>query len=172
MSTNPFKPPETDSTRNPLPPAGPGSMPKAVLAGLAVDIGGSMVIGFFVAMTYAAQLHGNGMAESEIREAMRHMPHDTALYVAGLLGGLLMSLLGGFVCARVARRGEYRPGLVMSACSALFGLMLGASSNGDGMLWLLVLTGFACNLLGVKFGADQNRRAEAAADPGEGASTP
>ena len=172
MSTNPFKPPETDSTKNPLPSAGPGSMHKAVLMGLAVDIGGSLVVGSFVAVMYAAQLHGDGLSENEMREATMHMRHDTALYVAGLLGGLLMSTLGGFVCARVARRGEARPGLVMAACSGLFGLMLGTSAEGDGMLWLLTITSIACNLLGVKFGADHNRRTEAAADRGKDAPTP
>ena len=173
MSTNPFEPPETDSTKNPLPPAAPGSPLRAVLVGLAVDIGGSLVVGVTITVIYVAQLHGKGLSETELREAVTHMPHDTALYMAGVLLGLLMSLLGGYACARIVRRGEYRAGVVMTAISALFGLVVGANPGIDQMLLLMTVTSVACNLLGVKFGAEHNRRAEAAAaGPGPGASTP
>ena len=172
MSINPFKPPETDSTKNPLPPATPGSPLKAVLMGLAVDIGGSVLIGIAITVVYATQLHDKGLSDNDMREALGHMPHDTALYVVGTLLGLLMSLLGGYTCARIVRRDEYRSGLVMTACSALFGLAVGAHPNVDEMLLLMTITSVACNLLGVKFGAEHNRRAEAPGGPAEDASTP
>jgi hypothetical protein len=172
MSINPFKPPETDSTKNPRPPATPGSQLKAVLTGLAVDIGGSIVFGIAISVIYAIQLQGQGMSDEDLPDAMDNMPHDSALYIAGNLLGLLMSLLGGFVCARIARRGEYRAGLIMAALSAIFGLMMSPHADADEMTVLLTVTSVACNLLGVKYGAEHNRRVEAAADPAKDSSTP
>jgi hypothetical protein len=171
MSINPFKPPESDSTKSPRPPATPGSPLKAVLTGLAVDIGGSAMLGVVISVIYAVQLHGQGVADDEMREAMENMPHDSALYIGGTLLGALLSVLGGYVCARVARRDEYRAGIAMAAISAVLGLMMAGHPGFDEMTMLLTATGVACNLLGVKYGADHNRRAEAPADPAKDSST-
>ena len=171
MPTNPFKPPETDSTKGPRPPATAGSPLRAVLTGLAVDIGGSTVLGVAISLIYAIRLHDQGVPESEMREAMGNMPHDSALYIGSTLLGASMSVLGGYVCARIARRDEYRAGAVMAAVSAIY-VMMTASPALDEMTLLLTVTGAACNLLGVKYGAEHNRRAEAPADPAKDSSTP
>ena len=172
MSNDPFKPPETDSTQNPLPPAAPGSPLRAVLMGLAVDIGGTALASFLISAMYALQLHGQGLSESELKEAFDHMPHDSGLYVLGNVLGALMSVAGGYVCARIVRRNEFRTGLVMAASSALVGLLLGAAQEEVDMMLLLTLTGVACNLLGVKYGAEHNRRGDTPAGPDQDTSTP
>ena len=172
MPTNPFKPPQTDPAKNPRPPATPGSPLKAVLLGLAVDIGGTTICGFVLSVIYAIQLKGQGVADSDMHDAMSNMPHDSALYIGGILLGALMSVLGGYVCARIARVDEYRPGLVMAAASAVIGLTMGSPSEIDSLALLLTVTSIACNLLGVKYGAEYNRRTQAPAVPDEGSSTP
>jgi hypothetical protein len=171
MPTNPFQPPETDPTRNPR-PVPPGSPLKAVLAGLAVDIGGTTLLSMVVAVLYALQLHAQGLSEGEMREAMAHMPRDSALYIGGTLLGALLSVAGGYVCARVAGRDEFRIGLVMAAVSGLVGLLMGGANEAPDMTALFALTGVACNLLGVKYGAEHNRRARGPAGPAKDASTP
>jgi hypothetical protein len=172
MPANPFQPPETDPTRTPPPPLPPGSPLKAVLMGLAVDIGGTALLSMVVTVVYVLQLHGQGLSEDETREAMAHMPHDSALYVGGTLLGALLSVAGGYVCARIARRDEFRIGLVMAALSGLGGLLLGGDSDAADMAVLFTLTGIACNLLGVKYGAERNRRTRAPAAPAKDPSTP
>jgi hypothetical protein len=159
---NPFKPPETDSTKNPLPPAAAGSPLKAVLVGLAVDIGGSTLIGMLLSIAYAIQLQASGLSDSEVTDAMQHVPRAAGVSIVGTLLGALMSVAGGYVCARIVRRDEYRVGLVMAAACAVFGLGVEASQGVDDMTFLLMATGFACNLLGVKYGAERNRRDDAA----------
>ena len=172
MPNDPFKPPETDSARNPLPPAAPGSPLRAVLTGLAVDIGGTTLLSMVITVLYAAQLHGQGLSASETRDAMGHMPHDSALYILGILLGSLMSVAGGYVCARIARRNEFRTGLVMATVSAGLGLLLSSPDEAADMMLLLTLATVACNLLGVKYGAEHNRRSEASAAAAKDASTP
>ena len=164
MSTPPFEPPETDSTKHPRPPAGAGSPLRAVLTGAAVDIGGSVLTGVAITVLYALQLRDQGLSPTELRDAVANMPHDSALYMTGLLLGLAMSLLGGYVCARIARRDEYRAGVAMAILSGVAGLALGGPVTFDEMTALLVLSGAGCNLLGVKVGVDHNRRLQAPTD--------
>jgi len=53
----------------------------------------------------------------------------------------------------------------MAAISALAGLLLGGASGEADMMLLFTVTGIACNLLGVKYGAAKNRRLESASTP-------
>ena len=172
MTPNPFKPPDTDPGKSPRPPATPGSPLKAVLSGLAVDIGGTWLLSAVLTIFHVIQLMGQGLSETEVRDALENVPHDSGFYIGATLLGALMSVAGGYACARVARRDEYRPGLVMAAASAVFGIVMTSRPDLDEMMLLLTATGFACNLLGVKYGAEYNRRAEAAADPAKDAPTP
>ena len=159
---NPFKPPETDSTKNPQPPAAPGSPLRAVLVGLAVDIGGSTLIGVVLSIFYVIQLQASGLSEREVRDALENVPRAATVNLLGTLLGAVMSVLGGYVCARIVRRDEYRVGLVMAGVAAMFGLFVETRDGVDDLALLLVASGFACNLLGVKYGAERNRRDDTA----------
>lgn len=165
MSNNPFKPPETDSTKNPRVPDVPGSPLKAVLSGLAVDLGGSAVLGIVLDQVYGLTLGGQGLTDGQIDQAMQHIPTASPFGVLGIVLGALMSVAGGYVCARVVLRDEYRVGGAMAAVSALLGLALSSADDPAGLTVLLILCTAACNMLGVKYGSEQNRRLEALAAP-------
>jgi hypothetical protein len=165
MSDDPYKPPESDpATRT---PDVPGSPLRAVLTGLTIDIGGSAVLGIVLGQVYGWTLSGPDVTQAQINDAVAHLPLASPFGVLGLLLGSLMSVLGGFVCARIVLRNEYRAGFAMAAVSVLFGLMVGdgGSDDADQLTGLLILCTVACNLLGVKYGAEYNRRLEAAAVP-------
>ena len=162
---DPLKPSETDSTKNPRVPDVPGSPLKAVLSGLAVDIGGSAVLGIVLDQVYALTLGGQGLTDGEIADVAQHMPPASAFGVLGILLGALMSVAGGYVCARIVLRNEYRVGGAMAAVSALLGLAFSSSDDPAGMTALLILCTVACNMLGVKYGAEHNRRREALSRP-------
>ena len=172
MPNNPFKPPETDSTKNARVPDVPGSPLKAVLSGLAVDIGGSVVLGIVLDYVYALTLGGQGLTDSQMKDAMEHIPPTSAFGVLGILLGALMSVAGGYVCARIVLRNEYRVGGIMAAVSALLGIAFSSSDDPAGMTLLLVLCTVACNMLGVKYGSEQNRRLEALSAPPSDTPTP
>ena len=154
--------PEPESTRRSPSPQPPGSPLRAVMLGVAVDVGGSALVGFVLATIYAVQLGGSGLSKADMREAMGHIPPTSAVAIAGTLLGALMSVLGGYVCARVVRRDEYRVGLVLAGIMALWGLTVESGASVDSMTLLYTACTAACNLLGVKFGAEQRQRAEAA----------
>jgi len=151
--------------RRPRTPLSAGSPLRAVLTGVAVDIGGSAVIGFVLAAIYALQLESQGVSEADMREAMSHIPPDSAVAVAGTLLGAIVSVFAGYVCARIVRRDEYRYGAAMTAIVAVYGLVIDGGGTVDEMALLFTACTIACNLLGVKFGTEHNRRADAAARP-------
>ena len=155
MTDNPFKPPHADVRDQ---PPRPGSPLRAILTGLAVDIGGSLLTSVVLTVLYVASLAASGMSQDQVSEAMKHVPPTSAVAIAGTLIGACWSVLGGFVCARIVQRDEYRVGAVMAALSAFLGLLLGGTDEPADMLALLTLTTFACVLLGVKYGRAVNVR--------------
>ena len=164
-TNNPFKPPESDSTKNQRVPDVPGSPLKAILSGLAVDLGGTAVLGIVLENLYVLTLKGQGMGAAEIEDAMRHIPAASTIGVLSIVLGAVMSVAGGYVCARIVLRDEYRVGGVMASVSALLGLLLSSSDDPSSVTALLILCTAACNMLGVKYGSEQNRRLEALSAP-------
>jgi len=164
-NNNPFKPPETDSSKNERAPDVPGSPLRAILSGLAVDLGGTAVLGIVLEQLYALTLKGQGMSAADIDEAIQHIPAASTIGVLSIVLGALMSVAGGYVCARIVLRDEYRVGGVMAGISALLALALSSSGDPSDITALLILCTAACNMLGVKYGSEQNRRLEALAAP-------
>jgi peptidoglycan/LPS O-acetylase OafA/YrhL len=163
MADNPFKPPDA-RLRDPQP--GPGSPLRAILAGLLVDLGGSMLVGIALSLFYAASLASSGLSQAQVDEAMKNVAPTSGVAIVGIVLGALCSVAGGYVCARIARRDEYRTGGIMAALSAFFSLLMGGDGTPGDLAFLLTLCTIACVLLGVKYGREANRRQAA---PREGA---
>ena len=125
---------------------------KAVLVGLAIDVGGSLLFGAVVGILYAASLASSGMNEQEIAKALANIQTGSWAYVVGTLAGAVLSFLGGFSCARIAQRADYRLGLVLAVLSAGSGLALSWEAYAPMQNVLLTLSTAACVLLGTKYG--------------------
>lgn len=166
MSNNPFKPPATDPKNT------PGSPIRAVLVGLAIDLGGTALLGLVLQVVYAMQVGTPDMTESQLHDALENVPPDSGVMIAGHLLGALLSVAAGYVCARIVRRDEYRVGAIMAGAALLLGMMLYPDDQPVDMTLLLILCDVACNMLGVKYGAEHNRRLEAPATPPADTPTP
>ena len=94
MSNSPHKPPATDPT------TAPGSPLRAVLAGLAVDLGGTALLGIVLRVIYAAQISTPDMTETQLHDALENIPPQSGVMIAGIVLGALLSVAGGYVCAR------------------------------------------------------------------------
>jgi hypothetical protein len=132
MSGNPYQPPEA-------PVAGAdreerfGSPIKAILIGLVVDIGGSVVGGTILAVAWGILLGAGGASGEEIDRFFRES--DTFLW-ASLCTGLAFTTFGAYVTARIANRAEYRFALMLGLCSlASSELMLRVLSSGGYPEW-------------------------------------
>ncbi|HEY2559946.1 MAG TPA: hypothetical protein VGI48_09600 [Caldimonas sp.] len=120
-----FTPPQAEVRDTPKPK---GSAIKGVLAGLAVDVAGTVAFGVLLSVTYGAILAASGQGEQEIRAALAEGDSNSIFTAIGVVGGCAFSILGGYVCERVARQRNYRAGAVLGGVSVALGLVLGAVS--------------------------------------------
>jgi hypothetical protein len=153
MQHDPYTPPKAPIGE---PARAPGSPWKAVLAGLAIDIGGTLVAGIVLAALYGFSLAGDGASDSQIADALGKLAPGSWVYMAATVAGAGCSLLGGYACARIARRSEYRLGFILAGLSCLFGLVAGSEDPSTLQGILPYLTTIACVLLGAKFGRAAN----------------
>jgi hypothetical protein len=153
MQNNPYTPPKTPLKDQ---PRVAGSPVKAILVGLAIDLGGSLLVGAIVGFLYAASLVSQGMSEADIAVALTNIPADSWMFIGGMLAGALLSFVGGFACARIAGRDEYRLGSILAFLTAGFGLAMGWESYEPMQNVLLTLSTAACVLLGTKYGRAAN----------------
>jgi len=149
MQNNPYTPPESPLKDEPRPP---GSPVKSVLVGLAICVGGSLLVGVVVTALYGISLISKGMKEQEVVEALANIPSDSWANIVKSLAGALLSFLGGFSCACIARRSEYRLGFILAALAAMSGLAMSWQIYAPTQNLLLTLSSAACVLLGTKYG--------------------
>ena len=160
MSEPPFEPPPSDVEDPPPRRAPAGSPLRAIVIGLVIDLGGSVVLYLLLMILYAASLQHAGMSPEQLKSSMDHIPSNSWAAVLGLLLGACLDVFSGFICARVAQRDEWRVGGTLAGISALCTLMLsdaGDAAGGDLTLLLTACT-VACTLLGVKYGRELNQR--------------
>lgn len=147
---NPYAPPEAKLADA---PASPGSAFKAVALGVAADLGGTLLAGILIGLV----MLGAGIAP-EALDAMAKSPDAWPFWVGGA-AGLGCSLLGGYVCARIARRNEMRLGAVVAAISGIAGFAMTGDDLQLGTLLAMTLLSIGAVLYGARWGAARNRSA-------------
>jgi hypothetical protein len=113
MPENPYQPPEAPVVGTPGDDRF-GSPVKAILIGLVVDIGGSIVGGTILAIAWGILLGAGGASGDQIDGFFRES--HTFQWVS-LCTGLGFTGLGAYVAARIANRAEYRFALMLGLCS-------------------------------------------------------
>lgn len=162
-SRNPYSAP---GARLADPAPRPGSPYKAVGLGLLTDFGGTLALSTILAFIYAATLAGAGTSPEEIQEAIQNVSTDSWYFWVGAIGGGALSVLGGYVCARIARQSEYTLGAILAAINVVLGLVLGGGGIDVGMRVVLNAATIACVMLGARLGKTRNRRARLVQDKG------
>jgi hypothetical protein len=152
---NPYAPPEASVQDQ---PSKPGSAIKAIALGLAVDIGGSLLSTIILAVIYGVALGAAGVKREDIAGTLQASATDSWFFYAGTLAGLGFSVLGGYVCARIARRSEMKFGAILAALSALTGFLLAGDEQQLGTVLSLTLVGFGAVIVGARLGLAKNRR--------------
>jgi hypothetical protein len=133
-----------------------GSRIKAILAGLAVDIGGSILAGIAFIAAVGIFMASGGADGDQIASSMDTLTDDPWIYSGGLAVGFLFSALGGYTCARIARHSEYRLGAILAVLSIALGFLLGTGEESPLQNAALATTAFAATMAGVRFGVSRN----------------
>ncbi|HEX7638783.1 MAG TPA: hypothetical protein VF457_10335, partial [Burkholderiaceae bacterium] len=142
-----------------------GSALQAIATGLVIDLVGSALIAALLSLIYAMHLSQTGMTDAQIRDALDNLPADSAVSVLSQLLGAACSVAGGYACARVAGRDEYRCAGAMATISVLLLLLLTPDDAPIDLALLQVLCEIACVLLGAKYGREYNERRRRAEPP-------
>lgn len=126
LPENPFAPP--NATVRDANDRRPGSIIRGVLIGGAVDIGGTVLLTIVLYIVYVnvnpSPPDINADGEDFVRAATSF---STIWGLLSLVGGLSLSLLGGYVCAGISRERWRVAGIILAAAIAVFGAM----SSGD-----------------------------------------
>lgn len=133
-----------------------GSPTKAIAMGLMIDIGGSLISALILAMAYSILLASKGLSPEEIEyQLVNSDPYSTFSIVTMVVGGC-MTVLGGYVCARIVNYSEYKFAFIFGFISAAFGYIASEShySTLDNIA-LAILT-LGCALLGAWLRVVQN----------------
>jgi hypothetical protein len=154
VETNPYKPPAA-AVRDPLPP--PRSAVVAVLAGLAIDIGGGLMLGIVQGVVYAVMLTTDGMSPEQVQTNLTNPDPGSAYFVIGTLLGLGLSTLAGYVCARMVRDRERRVTGILTAISGVVAIAMAFAAEFDLELGIaLTVIQSGCVMLGGELGRRRN----------------
>ena len=125
-----------------------GSPVKAIIIGLVVDISGSLVSAFILAIAYSVLLTSRGLSPEEIEYHLTNLDIYSTFSIITMIVGGIMTVLGGYLCARIVNYSEYKFTFIFGFISAAFGHIASESyySTLDSMA-LGILT-LGCALLG------------------------
>jgi MFS family permease len=154
---NPYRP--SDAAMKDAPPA-PRSPILAVLAGLAVDFGGTLLSSIAIAIVYAVMLAAEGTPLEQIQSTVTEVDPRSGYFVFSTLVGGAFSILGGYVCARVARRNERKVCAILALVGAFLGFLTGAGADPIGPL--LDMAFVVLTLASVMLGGELGRRSNVA----------
>jgi MFS family permease len=104
--------------------AAPGSAFKAVLLGFLVDIGGTTLGMLVLGFLYAALIASAGTPVEDIQAQFEaSVRSGWGFAIATTIGGAF-SVLGGYVCQRIARRRDLKLAWVLSALSVALSVLV------------------------------------------------
>jgi hypothetical protein len=151
---NPYTPPEA---RLADPDDEPGSPLKAVSIGLAVDFGGTFLTSFVLVFVYGVMLGASGTSAEAAASALANLSPYSWVSVAGFIAGSGFSVLGGYLCARIAKHSEYKLGGILATISTVIGLLFGMNRYSLFVNFILTIATFALVMIGVRIGYSKNR---------------
>jgi hypothetical protein len=153
MADENYKPPATPVEDAPRPP---GSPIVAVLVGFVVDVGGTLLTGILFTVVFSILRASQGGSATDIETALADLSSDTGFMVASGIVGLSFSVLGGYVCARIARRNEYRLAGVQALVTTFVGYSLGGGTLELGYEAALTILSIAAVFAGAARGRRYN----------------
>ena len=125
-----------------------GSRLLAVMIGCLIDLGGSIFVGMAATFCYGLFLGIQGVPYDEAMTAITKLHEQPLVMMVLYPVGFGLSVLGGYVCARIANYSEYRCALIQGACSFLYGFTIGMGTQPFLKSFLLSILSYGCVLLG------------------------
>lgn len=103
-----------------------GSPVKAIIFGFLADIMGTLIFSFIFSMIFAIYLAAQGMNEEMIENYFLNIEPTSTVGIISTFIGLMFSVLGGYICARIAKHNEFVYATMLGIIVILFGLVMSA----------------------------------------------
>ena len=152
VANNPFEPPKSNVV-DPNQALRPGSIWKGVVIGAVVDFGGTFIFSLVLFFVYAL-LHGSANMSSEDVQTIgqqyaKDLVQGTTLWgIISFAVGSILSLLGGYLCARYARERWKVANSILGIGMGVLGLFSGGNYYSLGAKLSLGILTFAIVYLG------------------------
>lgn len=144
MDDNLYKAPQSDLATPQL----PGSATKAVIMGLAIEIVGTTLVGIAGVFVYTLILSAQGYAEDQVESALYSAdPFSTWGAIMTFLGSIV-SVIAGYVCARIARRSSYAPAVILATIMATLGAVVSLGTYSTMVMAFFVVITYVATLFG------------------------
>ena len=101
-----------------------GSPVKAVVVATLVDIGGTMIFGILYVMAYWYYLESSGFSAEQIEKALAFDDLTSTISLIGIVGGGLISLYSGYLCAKIVNYDEFRVVTYYACVMIVFNFLL------------------------------------------------
>ncbi|MCP4748045.1 MAG: hypothetical protein GY874_18195 [Desulfobacteraceae bacterium] len=125
-----------------------GSRFLAIFVGFIVDVGGSFLIGIIFAIGYAIVMAANGLQVDQIMTALNTIDsHPTYSAILNLVG-CMISVLGGYLCARIVNYSEYKYAAILAAIESLYGLTFVLTADSPIKMIVLIILSAGSVMLG------------------------
>jgi len=123
----------------------------AVIAGVLIDLLGTILVAILIGFALGFYLLSQGVAESELETVLTARITQAPWNIALMALGTAISVLAGFVTAKIARRGVYACAGTVGCISGIFGFWTGFNDtpfalNGSLALLTVVATVFGAFL--------------------------
>ena len=115
---------------------GRGFKLSAVVVGLALTLGGSLLVGFCIGIVLGAAVFGAGTPPDQIEAAVVELANSTPILAVFLVVGSGFTALGGYVAARMAPSAPFTHAVVLALASIGLGLLF--AETGTQPLWFVV----------------------------------
>jgi len=115
-----------------------------------------MLASIVIGIVYAVVLATRGMPPAEVGRTLTALDPSSGYFIFSSMTGFGFSLLGGYVCARIARRDERRLSVILAALIEVIGLVLGAATLGIALNVLMLVVTFAVVIAGGELGRRRN----------------
>ena len=107
MTFDPYETPKADLETQSV-NKNEGAPIKAIFIAVIVDYGGTVIFSFILGLTYSILLLSGGMTPEELELRLVNINILSPLYLLGVVIGLSITAFSGYLCARIARRRNYR----------------------------------------------------------------
>jgi hypothetical protein len=132
---------------------------KGVLFGVLTDIVGTTAAAVLLSMVYGIVMAASGVSVEEMTETLAKPDPTSLISIIGMVIGTGFSVLGGYVCARVARQDELKWASLVAVASVVISFLMSSQAYGAELHVLFGILTIAAVMAGGYLGARHNLKA-------------